>query len=114
MELKEMAQDFEVIGIDEGQFFPDLVEMAEYCSNRGKHVIISALDGDFERKPFGQVCDLIPLSEKVEKLQAICMLCKDENAVFNLRLIESQDKILVGSDDIYKSVCRKCYMSNHK
>ena len=42
------------------------------------------------------------------------MLCKDENAVFNLRLIESQDKILVGSDDIYKSVCRKCYMSNHK
>lgn len=44
---------FDVVSIDEGQFFPDVVEFAERCANAGKVVIIAALDGDFRRKPFG-------------------------------------------------------------
>ncbi|KAG6936840.1 thymidine kinase 1, soluble [Chelydra serpentina] len=39
-----------VIGIDEGQFFPDIVEFCETMANAGKTVIVAALDGTFQRK----------------------------------------------------------------
>lgn len=34
---------FDVIGIDEGQFFEDIYEFAETAANMGKIVIMSAL-----------------------------------------------------------------------
>ena len=40
-----MLTDFDVIGIDEGQFFPDIVEFSESAANSGKIVVIAALDG---------------------------------------------------------------------
>lgn len=70
-----LPDDVEVIGIDEGQFFPDLVEFAERMANAGKIVIVAALDGTFQRKPFGNVGLLLPLSEQVDKLNAVCMRC---------------------------------------
>jgi thymidine kinase len=49
----------EVIGIDEGQFFPDLVEWCDEQVNvHGRLVIVAALDGTFQRKPFGRVLDV--------------------------------------------------------
>lgn len=41
---------FDVIGIDEGQFFDDVVEFAETAANAGKIVILSALNGTYEKK----------------------------------------------------------------
>ena len=46
-------------------------------ANKGKIIVIAALDGTFERKKFGKVIDLIPLAERVEKLDAVCMDCKE-------------------------------------
>jgi len=45
----EDIKKFDVIGIDEGQFFDDLVEFSESCANEGKIVIISALNSDFKK-----------------------------------------------------------------
>ena len=42
--------DCDVIGVDEAQFFPDIVEYAEQWANEGKVVIVAALDGTFQRK----------------------------------------------------------------
>ncbi len=75
-----------MIGIDEGQFYPDLVEKVEEYARKDKIIIISALDGTFERKPFGQIPYLIPLSDDVIKLRAICMSCGEE-APFSHRLV---------------------------
>ena len=63
----------DVIGVDEGQFYPDLVDKVEEFVRKDKLIIISALDGTFERKPFGQIPQLIPLADDVIKLRAICM-----------------------------------------
>jgi thymidine kinase len=51
----------------------------------GKHVIVAALDGTFQRKPFQNVMELIPLSENVVKLNAVCMTCF-RDAPFSKRL----------------------------
>lgn len=56
------SADYDVIGIDEGQFYPDLIEMVDEFLSKGKVVVVSALDGDFRRKPFGRVLELVPMA----------------------------------------------------
>jgi len=107
-ELGEQWRQFDVIAIDEGQFFPDLLTFTTVAANEGKTVIVSALDGDFQQKPFGQICELIPHCESVTKLTAICMHCHSAEASFTKRTVSSTQQELIGSDDIYAAVCRKC------
>ncbi|XP_040186978.1 thymidine kinase, cytosolic [Rana temporaria] len=97
-----------VIGIDEGQFFPDIVEFCEEMANKGKTVIIAALDGTFQRKPFGDILNLVPLAESVVKLNAVCMECYRE-ASYTKRLGAEKEVEVIGGADKYHSVCRLCY-----
>jgi len=71
------------------------------------------LDGDFERKRFGTILDLIPLCDKVTKLTSLCSLCKNGTpGIFSMRLTNETDQTVVGSDN-YIPVCRKCYSNKH-
>jgi len=103
----------EVILINEGQFFPDLEKFVRLLLNEGKKVYICGLDGDFERKKFGQILDLIPLCDKVTKLTSLCSLCKNGTpGIFSMRLTDETDQTVVGSDN-YIPVCRKCYSNKN-
>jgi thymidine kinase len=106
----EEAFEAQVIGIDEGQFFPAIVEFCELLASRGKIVIVAALDGTFERKPFGKVLELVPLAEKVTKLSAICYICK-KDASFTWRLGNEKKVEVIGGDELYTAVCRTCYQN---
>ncbi|XP_026131704.1 thymidine kinase, cytosolic-like [Carassius auratus] len=97
-----------VIGIDEGQFFPDTVEFCEEMANRGKTIVVAALDGTFQRKPFGNILNLVPLAESVVKLNAVCMQCYKE-AAYTKRLGAEQEVEVIGGADKYHAVCRACY-----
>ncbi|XP_053489931.1 thymidine kinase, cytosolic isoform X1 [Ictalurus furcatus] len=97
-----------VIGIDEGQFFPDTVEFCEAMANMGKTIIVAALDGTFQRKPFGNILNLVPLAESVVKLNAVCMQCFKE-ASYTKRLGAEQEVEVIGGADKYQAVCRVCY-----
>ena len=66
-----------------------MVENAEFLANNNKIVIISALDATFQRKPFGNILELIPKAEKIKKLKAVCVFCF-ENASFSKRICESK------------------------
>ncbi len=120
-EVENAAWHYDVIAIDEGQFFPgesitisklhrsgvwlhqklkqcwlvDLVERTEQWANDGKHVLVSALDATFQRKPFMNVLELIPLAENVIKLTAVCSDCH-QSASFTKRLSAETD-IQVGT-----------------
>jgi thymidine kinase len=98
-----------VIGVDEGQFYPDLIEMCEKWANMGKRVIISALDGDFKRAPFGQVCALVPKCDAVEKKKGICMICRNIDSSFSKKISTDQTLIDIGHQNKYQAVCRDCY-----
>ena len=102
----------EVILINEGQFFPDLEEFVRLMLARGKKIYVCGLDGDFERKKFGQILDLIPLCDKVTKLTSLCSICKDGTpGIFSKRITNEKEQTVVGSTN-YIPVCRSCYETN--
>ena len=99
----------EVILINEGQFFPDLEEFVKILLTNDKKVYVCGLDGDFERKKFGQILNLIPLCDKVTKLTSLCSVCKNgAPGIFSKRITLETEQTVVGSDN-YIPVCRKCY-----
>lgn len=103
------VRDSSVILINEGQFFPDLYDVVVDMLNCNKKVYICGLDGDFERKKFGQILDLIPMCDKVTKLTSLCSQCKNGTpGIFSMRLTNETAQTVVGSDN-YIPVCRKCY-----
>jgi thymidine kinase len=108
-ESYNLLKNSDVILINEGQFFSDLYEVVVDMLNKNKKIYICGLDGDFERKKFGSVLDLIPLCDKVTKLTSLCSLCKDGTpGIFSMRLTKEREQTVVGSEN-YIPVCRKCY-----
>ena len=107
---EETIKNAETILINEGQFFPDIEEQVKrLVEGSNKRVYVCGLDGDFERKKFGTILDLIPLCDKVCKLTSLCSMCKDGTpGIFSMRLTNEKQQTVVGSDN-YIPVCRKCY-----
>lgn len=103
--------EYDVIGIDEAQFFPNITEFTDKLAFIGKTVIVAGLDGTFQRKPFGKILNLIPHAETIVKLSAICKSSGD-NASFTERSIANNEIELLGGDDIYYAICRKCLSYN--
>lgn len=105
-------RESDVILINEGQFFPDLYEVVIDMLKYNKKIYISGLDGDFERKKFGNILDLIPHCDNVRKLKSLCSICKNGTpGIFSMRLTNEKEQTLVGSDN-YIPVCRNCYEKN--
>ncbi len=101
--------DVEVIAIDEGQFFDDLVEFANLWANRGKKIIISALNGTSEQKQFKSVRDLYVTADKIDHFCAVCSECGSDHAAFTYFIDgEKDDYRLVGASDYYAPLCRAC------
>ena len=101
----------QVILINEGQFFTDIVEWVKIAVDvYHKKVYICGLDGDFERKSFnGDWLNLIPYCDKVKKLHSYCSNCKNKPAIFSHRLINETAQKVIGAD-CYVPLCRKCYL----
>jgi len=107
-ENKEL-NDAKVILINEGQFFPHLSDIVKSMLDDNRKVYVAGLDGDFERRKFGEILDLIPLCDKVTKFTSLCGLCKNGAAgIFSKRISSETQQMLIGSDN-YIPVCRSCY-----
>jgi thymidine kinase len=103
----------DVILINEAQFFDDLYYFVVDMLKFNKKIYVSGLDGDFERKKFGKVLDLIPLCDKVTKMNSLCSLCKNGTpGLFSMRLTKEKEQMLIGSSN-YIPVCRICYEENN-
>ena len=107
--IRDKIEQYDVIGIDEGQFYPDLVEQCEELCNMGKTVIIAALSGNFKRESFDTIARIIPKSDIIQNINAICFDC-DEDATFTLRLTNETSEVLIGGEESYKPACRGCHV----
>ncbi len=105
-EILEKSFDFEVIGIDEAQFFGDnLVEVCQRLADSGKRVIVAGLDQDYRAQPFDPMPRLLAVAEYITKAMAICVICGGP-ANRTQRNTPSSDKVLVGATDHYEARCR--------
>lgn len=110
----EAIQNSKVLIIDESQFFPDLLEFVLYAvESLSKHVIVVGLDGDANRKPFGQILNLIPLADSITKLKSYCTACADGTAAlfsFYKKGSDKKEQVCVGGADVYTPLCRKHFL----
>lgn len=103
---------FKVIVVDEAQFFRRLVPFVEWVvDSLGKHLYLVGLDGDSNRRPFGELLECIPLADRVERLTAFCRRCANGTpAPFTYRRSGPHDQqVIVGGQDRYLALCRECY-----
>lgn len=104
-----LATDIDVVGIDEAQFFDSaLVDVCNELANRGVRVIVAGLDMDFKGVPFGPMPALCAVADEVTKVHAICVRCGNL-AYVSHRLVEKEQRVLLGEVNEYEPLCRECY-----
>ncbi len=104
-----LAQDVDVVGIDEAQFFDEEISnVCEQLAIRGIRVIVAGLDMDYKGKPFGQMPNLLAIADYITKLHAICVVCGN---IANISYRKSADEgqVVLGEKDKYEPRCRHCY-----
>jgi thymidine kinase len=111
--LENVDADTTVVAVDEAQFFDsDLVRVVQQLADKGLRVIVAGLDTDFRGEPFGPMPVIIVQAERVDKLQAICMVC-GEPATRTQRLVNGKPAqytdpvVIVGASEMYEARCRQ-------
>jgi thymidine kinase len=108
--ILDLASDVQVVGIDEAQFFDDgLIEVCNNLADRGIRVIVAGLDMDYKGRPFGPIPGLMAIAEYITKVHAICQRCGDL-AQYSFRKSKEEELVLLGEQDEYEPLCRKCYI----
>jgi len=105
----KLSENFDVIGIDEVQFFDDgIVDVCNALANSGKRVIVAGLDMDYKGKPFGQMPNLLAIAEYVTKVHAVCTKT-GKMANYTNRIVDSDELILLGDTKKYEALSRKAF-----
>ena len=104
-----LANDVDVVGIDEAQFFDnDLVNVCNELARRGVRVIIAGLDMDFRCQPFGPMPALMAVADSVTKVHAICV--RGGNLAHHSHRLAANDAlVMLGEKDTYEPICRHCF-----
>jgi thymidine kinase len=98
----------EVIVIDEAQFFgKEIIEFCQIQKDKGVVLLISGLDMDYQRKPFGCMGQLMSIADSVTKLTAICGCGKE--AIYTKKIAGNSKQIEIGDKDKYIPCCADCY-----
>ena len=110
-----LGPETSVVGIDEVQFFDDgVVDVVRALVASGRRVICAGLDLDFRGEPFGPVPVLLALAERVDKLEAICVVCgepatRTQRIVNGIPAFYDDPLIVIGAQEAYEARCRSCH-----
>lgn len=111
--VDRLVADFDFVWIDEGQFFDGLLDAVRRWMLLGKDVVVSGLYLDFRGNPWGDLMDVVrslPLRE-FHYLHADCTVCHEKKCAMHCpRIVASESVVLVGTKDIYKALCDKCFI----
>jgi thymidine kinase len=111
----DLLEKCDVIGIDEGQFFPDLVSFVDCMARRGKTIVIAALDGTFQRKIFPAIAEVIPLCDAIHKFRAVCRDCgKDAPFTHIKKQPTTECTQIIGGNELYEALCRNCWCNRNE
>jgi thymidine kinase len=103
-----LAENADVIGIDEAQFFDEeVISVCETLVSQGKRVIVAGLDMDYLGKPFGPMPQLLSIADFITKLHAICVQC-GHLANVSYRTSTEEGTVVLGEKNNYEPRCRIC------
>ena len=108
-----LYMDARLIIIEEAQFFEGLKDFVLHAVEIDKKdVICVGLDGDTKRRPFGELLELIPYCDSVEKRHAFCKRCKTPmEALFTHSEKKSKNnQVEIGGEEMYEPLCRVHYL----
>ena len=102
------------IFVDEAQFLTKLQvrDLSKIADELNIPVMCYGIRTDFQGELFDGSSELLAIADNLNELKTICSEC-DKKATMVVRLDENGkvilagEKILVGGNDIYKTVCRK-------
>ena len=109
LSMFEQLTQYNIIYIDEGQFYKDIHDFLKRVSREFPdiEIYISGLSGDYKQEPFSTISSIIPLCEKIVHLQSLCHKC-GKNASFTERLTQDTQQEVIGGNDMYLPICYKC------
>jgi thymidine kinase len=102
---------YDLICVDEGQFFDHIGEDAHALAVMGHSVVITALSGDSDMKPWKNISELIPYVDDIIKLNAVCINCgEDSLGTFSFYDGKKESQTVIGDEKSnYLALCRHCY-----
>jgi len=104
-----LADNCDVVGIDEAQFFDDeIVKVCNDLANRGVRVIVAGLDMDYKGNPFGPMPALMATAEYVTKVHAVCTRTGNL-ANYSYRKTKSEALVLLGETEEYEPLSRAAF-----
>ena len=107
--IRLLANNVDVVGIDEAQFFDEeIVAVCNDLANRGVRVIVAGLDMDFKGNPFGPMPALMATAEYVTKVHAVCTHTGNL-AHYSFRKAQNDNLVLLGEVDEYEPLSRAAY-----
>lgn len=107
--IRLLANNVDVVGIDEAQFFDDeIVAVCNDLANRGIRVIVAGLDMDFKGNPFGPMPALMATAEYVTKVHAVCTRTGNL-ANYSFRKAQNEDIVFLGETQEYEPLSRAAY-----
>jgi thymidine kinase len=107
-DIEDYVKKYNVICIDEVQFYKDAPAFCEKLANEGHIVIASGLNGNYKRKPFEVISNLIPIVEDIIYLKAICIENGKDAYYSKINTVET-DEIVIGGSEKYSAVDRETY-----
>ena len=107
--IRVLAENCDVVGIDEAQFFDDeIVTVCNDLANKGIRVVIAGLDMDFKGNPFGPMPALMATAEYVTKVHAVCTRTGNL-ANYSFRKSDNDNLVLLGETEEYEPLSRAAF-----
>ena len=107
--IRLLADDCDVVGIDEAQFFDDeIVTVCNDLANQGIRVVVAGLDMDFKGNPFGPMPALMATAEYVTKVHAICTRTGNL-ANYSFRKANNDSLVFLGETEEYEPLSRAAF-----
>jgi len=114
----EICSDFyDVVAIDEAQFFnSEIIDVVNQLTKE-KRVIVSGLDLTFNKQPFGYMPQLLAMAKFIVKLRSVCQKCGTEDAMYTQRILNGKpapldgETVKVGGMEQYEARCEQCWQA---
>lgn len=112
-DIQHLLSQYDVVCIDEIQFYPDAVRYADAWATAGKIVEVCGLSGDFKREAFEQISQIIPKADSIQHVTAVCRITGKE-APFSQRISTETEQEVIGGTDKYRAASRQAYFAQEQ